>query len=120
MNKYVCSGRLGKDIELRYTQGPNPLAVARGSIAVPNPKKDDKKHVEWINFTMWGDKAVNLEKYAHKGDKIMLAGIWSQNDYEKDGKKVYSYQFTATEFELCEPKPQQQTADLPAEEIPFN
>lgn len=105
MNKVVLAGRLGADIELRYTAGEKPLAIGRGSVAVARPTKEDKKNVEWINFTMFGDKAENLEKYAHKGNKIILDGELRHDSYEKQGVKINTLNFIANSFELCEPKP---------------
>ena len=39
MNKVILMGRLTRDPEVRYSQGAEPLAVARYSLAVNNSFK---------------------------------------------------------------------------------
>lgn len=44
MNKVILLGRLTRDPEVRYTQGNEPMAVARYSLAVDRQgKKDENK-----------------------------------------------------------------------------
>lgn len=39
---------------------------------------------------MWGNQAEYVEKYAQKGDKVIICGKLQNNNYEKDGQMVYS------------------------------
>ena len=39
MNKIFLMGRLTKDPEIRYSQGDNPIAIARYSLAVDKKQK---------------------------------------------------------------------------------
>lgn len=39
---------------------------------------------------MWGNQAEYIEKYAQKGDKVIICGKLQNNNYEKDGQMVYS------------------------------
>lgn len=41
MNKIILMGRLTRDPEIRYSQGSNPMAVARYTLAVDKKKKRD-------------------------------------------------------------------------------
>ena len=41
MNKIMLMGRLTRDIELRYSQGANPTAIGRFSIAVARKFKKE-------------------------------------------------------------------------------
>ena len=44
MNKVILMGRLTREPEVRYTQGSNPTAVAKYSLAVPRKfNKDGQK-----------------------------------------------------------------------------
>ena len=55
MNKVILMGRLTRDIEVRYSQGENPMAVARYTLAVQR----------------------NLsEKGEQDADFYLLRGIW--------------------------------------------
>lgn len=46
MNKVVLIGRLTRDPDIRYTQGPEPMAVARYTLAVNRPRQQDGSRPE--------------------------------------------------------------------------
>ena len=41
MNKVILIGRLTRDPDIRYTQGPEPMAVARYTLAVNRTWQQD-------------------------------------------------------------------------------
>ena len=75
MNKIFLMGRLTKDPEIRYSQGDNPIAIARYSLAVDKKqKREDGIKADFFNvvaFDRLGDFAA---KYLRKGIKIVLSG----------------------------------------------
>ena len=79
MNIAVITGRLGRDIELRYTQ--SGTAVARFTLAVDRYKKGEKD-TDWINVTAFGSQAENANKFLHKGSKCGVAGSIKTGSYE--------------------------------------
>ena len=134
MNKCYFTGRMTKDIEIRYTQ--NNKAVGRFSLAVDTGFGDNKK-TGFFNFTAWEKTAETLEKYAGKGSKLLLECEAVQNQYEdKNGNKVNTVDFIVRNFEFCESKKDSQDNAQPAaptdqdgfmnipdgidEELPFN
>lgn len=102
MNKCMFTGRLTKDPDVRYTQGEKPTAIARFSLAID---KQDKDHnTGYINVVAFGKLGEFSEKYLHKGLKIELESHVTPGSYEKDGKKVYTYDFQADKIDFAESK----------------
>ncbi|WP_370673039.1 single-stranded DNA-binding protein [Leuconostoc lactis] len=109
MNQVNLTGRLTKDIELRYTQSGK--AVASGSIAVNRRfKSEGQPDADFINFVMWGKAAENFANYTHKGSQIGLGGEWQTRNYENNnGQRVYVNELNATSFDLLDPRGATQT-----------
>lgn len=102
MNKFLATGRLGQDPEVRYgNDGGN--AVARFSLAID---KMDKDHTTgFINCVSFGKQAEFVEKYFRKGMKIEFEGHVSPGSYtNKDGAKVYTFDFVAERVGFAESK----------------
>ena len=63
MNKVILVGRLTKDPEVRYTQGENPMAIARYTLAVDRRfKRDGEPTADFINCVVFGKSAEFAEK----------------------------------------------------------
>lgn len=106
MNKIILLGNLTRDPEIRYTQGENPLAVARFSMAI-NRKfaRQGDTDVDYFNCTAFGKQAEFVEKYFHKGSRMLLTGRVQNDNYtNNNGEKVYSIQVIAEEIEFAERK----------------
>lgn len=98
MNKVNLIGRTTHDIELRYTQSAEPLAVVRFSFAVNRKKKNE---TDFITCTAFGKTAETIHKYVSKGSQIGLSGRIQTGNYEKDGKKVYTFEVVVEDFTFC-------------------
>lgn len=109
MNQVNLTGRLTKEIELRYTQSGK--AVASGSIAVNRRfKSEGQPDADFINFVMWGKTAENFANYTHKGSQVGLGGEWQTRNYENNnGQRVYVNELNATSFDLLDPRGTTQT-----------
>lgn len=109
MNQVNLTGRLTKDIELRYTQSGK--AVASGSIAVNRRfKSEGQPDADFINFVMWGKAAENFANFTHKGSQVGLGGEWQTRNYENNnGQRVYVNELNATSFDLLDPRGATQT-----------
>ena len=69
MNKVIFCGRTTKDVEMRYSQGENSMAIGRFSIAIDSGY-GDKKKTNFFNCTIFGKQAEAFEKYVPKGTKF--------------------------------------------------
>lgn len=106
MNKVILMGRLTRDPEVRYSQGSNQTSVARFSIAVDRRfKRDGEPDADFFNCTAFGKQAEFVERYLHKGVKILVTGrIQNDNYTNKDGQMVYNVRVMVDEIEFAESK----------------
>lgn len=113
MNKVVLIGRLTRDPEARYSQGSNPTAVAKYSLAVPRKfKRENEPDCDFINCVAFGKLGEFAEKYLRKGIKIAVTGRIQTGSYtNRDGVKVYTTDVIVEEQEFCESKNASQQAN---------
>jgi len=92
VNKAILVGNLGRDAELRYTQGGT--AVATLNLATTerfNDKNGQRQEkTEWHRVVLWGKTAESLAEYLTKGKQIYVEGRIQTREWEKDGVKRYS------------------------------
>ena len=70
MNKVVLMGRLTRSPEVRYSQGAEPLAVARYTLAVNRRMKKNgngEQEADFIPCVAFGKSGEFAEKYFRKG-----------------------------------------------------
>ncbi len=106
MNKVILMGRLTRDPEVRYSQGANQTAIARFSVAVDRRfKRDGEPTADFFNCTSFGRQAEFVEKYLHKGTKVVLSGRVQNDNYtNREGQMVYSVQIMVEDIEFAESK----------------
>ena len=106
MNKVVLMGRLTRDPEVRYTQGDNPMAIARYTMAVDRRfKREGEATADFISCVAFGKLAEFAEKYFRQGLKVIVSGRIQTGSYtNKDGQKVYTTDVVVEECEFAESK----------------
>ena len=116
MNKFIAIGRLTKDPETRYTQGQNPIAVSRYTLAVDRKfKRDGEPTTDFISCVAFGKNGEFAEKYLRKGMKIAICGRIKTGSYtNRDGQKVYTTDVVVEEHDFCERKQQGEQTPPPA------
>lgn len=126
INLVVLEGRLVKDVEVRYTE--NEVAVGNFTIAVPRSYKnqDGEYETDFLDCTIFKEKAESIQKYAHKGDLISVRGNLRKRSYEdKEGKKHYITEVFAEKVsylstkDLSEPTTPDMDAREKTDENPF-
>ena len=90
VNKVILIGNLGRDPELRYTQGGQ--AVASFSIATTEnfTKKSGERdeRTEWHRIVAWGRTAELCAQYLSKGRSVYIEGRLQTREWEnKEGQK---------------------------------
>ncbi|WP_130811417.1 single-stranded DNA-binding protein [Olsenella sp. Marseille-P4559] len=102
LNKVAISGNLGKDSELRVTQGGT--AVLTFSVAVNERRRQQdgayQDKANWIDCVMFGKRAEGIQPYLRRGSKLALTGHLNQNKYEHDGKTYSRIEVVVDEVEL--------------------
>ena len=99
-------GRLARDPEVHYTQGETPTAIARYTLAVDRRvKREGEQSADFIGVVAFGRAAEFIEKYCHKGVKLLVTGRIQTGSYtNRDGDKVYTTDVIAEDQEFCESK----------------
>ena len=106
MNKAILMGRLTRDPDVRYSQGENPMAIARYTLAVDRRfKRDGEQNADFINCLAFGRSAEFAEKYFKQGTKIAVSGRIQTGSYtNREGVKVYTTEVVIEEQEFAESK----------------
>ena len=106
MNKVILMGRLTRDPEIRYSQGDNPTAVARYTLAVDRRFRrngDGDQSADFIGCVAFGRSAEFAEKYFRQGMRVSISGRIQTGSYtNKDGVKVYTTEVIVEEQEFAE------------------
>ena len=105
MNKVILMGNLTRDPEISYSQGSN-TAFARFAIAVSRRfQRDNEDNTDFFNCTAFGKTAEFVEKYFHKGSRMLLSGRVENDNYtNKNGENVYSVRIIVEEVDFAERK----------------
>ena len=107
MNKVILMGRLTKDPEIRYTQGDEPMCIARYTLAVDRRyhRQNDDQTADFIRCVAFGRQGEFAEKYLHQGTKIVVSGRIQTGSYTKnDGTRVYTTDVVIDEQDFAESK----------------
>ena len=121
MNRVALTGRLTRDPEVRYTQGTEPMAVARYTLAVDRDHKneDGTRTADFISCVAFGKRGEFVEKYLTKGMKIAVEGRIQTGSYtNKDNQKVYTTDVVVERHEFCESKRDAAPAAAAPQEAP--
>lgn len=107
-NTWIGIGNLTKDPDVKYTQGQNPKAVCRFSIAI-NDGYGEKQEVNYINIAAFGKVAESCGKFLSKGKKVCVTGRIKTGSYtsQRTGEKVYTTDIIASSVEFLSPQSEQ-------------
>jgi single-strand DNA-binding protein len=99
LNQWQGIGRLGKEVELRFTAGGD--AVANFSIAC-GWKTKEKEGAEWVSITAFGKLAEICGKYLQKGSQVYVAGSLRTEKYQDktSGQDRYSTKIIADKMQM--------------------
>ena len=90
VNKVILIGNLGRDPELRYTQGGQ--AVANFTLATnerfSNREGEKQERTEWHRIVAWARTAELCAQYLAKGRTVYIEGRLQTREWEdKEGQK---------------------------------
>jgi single-strand DNA-binding protein len=98
VNKVILIGNLGRDPELRYTQGGQ--AVANFSLATTDRWNDKdgqtQERTEWHRIVVWARQAELCAQYLSKGRSVYVEGRIQTREWEdKEGQKRQTTEIVA-------------------------
>ena len=79
MQSITICGRLGRDAELRTTQGGDQVC---GFTVAVDVRKGRDKETAWWRVSLWGKRAEALAPYLLKGVAVTVIGEFSLGEYE--------------------------------------
>ena len=99
-------GRLTRSPEVRYSQGAEPVAVARYTLAVNRRfKRKDEPEADFIPCVALGISGEFAEKYFRKGQLVGVIGRLQVRSWEdKEGKKHWTTEVIVEEQYFAESK----------------
>ena len=104
VNKVILIGNLGKDPEIKYTQGG--MAVAHFSLATTDRVKDKdgnwQDRTEWHNIVLFERKAEIAGEYLKKGGTVYIEGSIRTNSWDdkETGQKKYRTEIIGNQMVL--------------------
>ena len=127
LNVAIIAGRLGADIELRYTAQKN-TACATFSLAVDRDyvADDGERKTDWINVVCYGNTAEAVARRAHKGDLLVVDGRLVTRKYQdKNGNNKVFTEVSADRVYFTKPKAkvkdmaESASSDIDDEDLPY-
>lgn len=106
MNKVILMGRLTRDPEVRYGQGPDTSVVARYTLAVDRRfRTENSQSADFIGCVTFGKSAEFADKYLRQGMRIVVTGRIQTGSYtNREGQKVYTTDVVVEDQEFAESK----------------
>ena len=108
VNKVILIGHLGKDPEVRNTQGGSSVCNMVLATDESFTDRDGNKHdaVEWHKVTAFGKQADNCGQYLHKGSLIYVEGSLRTRKWQaQDGSDRYITEIKADRIQFLDRKP---------------
>jgi single-strand DNA-binding protein len=143
VNKVILIGNLGRDAEVRFTPGGQPVASLNLATTEQWTDREGQKQekTEWHKIVLWGKQAESLQQYLVKGKQIYVEGRLQTRQWDdKEGVKRYTTEIKADRITLLgsagggtrtggggfdrdagagHSAPMNEPADVPEDDIPF-
>jgi single-strand DNA-binding protein len=104
INKVILVGNVGRDAEVRFTQGGVPVAsfsLATSEAYTDKVSGQRVEKTEWHNIVCWRRLAEIAGQYVQKGRQLYVEGKLSTRDWvDPQGVKHYKTEIIADTFQL--------------------
>jgi single-strand DNA-binding protein len=109
MNKTMLIGNLGKDPDMKYTEGGT--AVTTFSVAVnrfsKSPSGERVKETDWFDVVAWDRLAETCDEHLRKGTKVYVEGRLQKRKYTgRDEIEHTVVELVLKDMEILTPKGQ--------------
>lgn len=98
----IIVGNVGRDVNLRYTQGGIPVADFSVAVTRKFGSGDDRQEkTTWYKVTCWRQLAEIASQYVKKGMQVMVVGTVDVSAYlNKEGAAAASLELTADTLQM--------------------
>lgn len=120
MNKVCLTGRICKDLELRYNS--SNVSYTRFSLAANRNFKNQQGEYEadFINCVAWRERAEMMAKHLSKGSQIAIEGRIQTGKYvDKDGNNHYTSDIIVENITFLDSKKKENQLE-PQETSPYD
>ncbi len=105
VNKAIVVGNLGRDPEVRYTQGGQ--AVCNFSVATNERWRDksgnEQEQTEWHRIVTWGKLAEICGEHLSKGRMVFIEGRLQTREWtDRQGDKRYTTEIVARDVQFLD------------------
>ncbi|WP_127849702.1 single-stranded DNA-binding protein [Lacticaseibacillus hulanensis] len=103
INQVALTGRLTKEVDLRYTQGGT--AVASFTLAVERnfTNAQGERESDFLNCVIWRKSAENFANFTRKGSLVGIEGRLQTRSYDNaQGQRVFITEVVVDNFALLE------------------
>lgn len=105
LNYVVIIGRLVRDPETKYTASGTAItkfSIANNDTYMQNNER--KEHTNFFDINVWGNQAINCEKYLKKGNQVAVSGYLRQNRWQdQNGQARSKIEITANSVQFLTP-----------------
>lgn len=116
VNYVVLSGRLTRDVELRFT--PNGTPVAKLSLAFDRSYQKEgewQQETSYLEVVVWNKRGEQCAEYLHKGSPVLIEGyIKTRSFQDKDNNNRKITEIVANKVNFLE-KRTYDNKDIPGE-----
>ncbi len=104
VNRVILIGHVGRDAEVRFTQGGTPVAnftLATSEAFGGRDGTERQERTEWHSIVCWGRQAEIAGQYIKKGRQVFVEGRLQTRDWlDPQGIKHYKTEIVARNFQL--------------------
>ena len=107
LNKVMIIGRLGRDPELRYTQGGSPVCTLNVATDESWQDRDGNRvdRTEWHRIVVFQRAAENCNTYLHKGSLVFVEGsLQTRKWQDQHGQDRYTTEIKAQRVQFLDRK----------------
>lgn len=113
INNVVLTGRITKDLELKYTSSNIPSVAFTLAVNRTRQSQDGKQQADYIGCIAYRKRAENMVRYLGKGSLIGVEGKIQTGSYtDTKGNTVYTTNVIANEVHFLESKKQGQQSQF--------
>lgn len=107
INRVVLTGRLTKDVELRYTQGGTAVGTFNLAVNRRFTNQQGEREADFVSCVIWRKAAETFANYMHKGSLVGVEGRIQTRNYEnQQGNRVYVTEVIVENFSFLENRSQ--------------
>lgn len=113
MNKIILLGNMTREPKTtrKKNEEGKEVVITKFDLAV-NRNNNRETEADFFHCTSFGRQAEFVERYFHKGSRVLVIGRVQNNNYTtKDGDKVYGFSIITEEVEFAQKKSAGKEAD---------